>query len=180
MKLKDADKIKEAISRSYKALSLRGERYLSEDAIMMIIDEVPLIVPDNAQPLINTIMEMMPRIAETIMDNIPKAVEKVAENSTWIPIKRRNMTQEEKDQYCEQKGIKKGSFDEWDLKIYECEMPKDGQEILISTKYGVTEDTFRNDPEEGWTLEKHGDFVGVTAWMPKPKQYQEDSQCTIT
>ena len=79
----------------------------------------------------------------------------------WIPVTSRPMTEEEKEQYAEY---------EIDF-IYDCKLPNNGEEVLITTKYGyVTETTFYDDYE--CYFENYEDDGDVLAWMPLPAPYQ--------
>lgn len=78
----------------------------------------------------------------------------------WIPIKTRPLTEEEKEEYPDY------SF------MYDCQMPEDGQQILISTKYGVEFDTCFAD--DGYYLDSDRDWEDVYAWQPLPKPYKEE------
>ncbi len=50
-------------------------------------------------------------------------------------------------------------------------MPEDGQEVLITTKWGtVCEDIYHDDVDSVY-FEDHDDPDDVIAWMPKPKEY---------
>lgn len=59
--------------------------------------------------------------------------------------------------------------------IFDCEMPDDGQEILVATKWGVSTDTCWNDADYGIGLENRGDWDGVLAWAEMPK-YEEETE----
>ena len=83
----------------------------------------------------------------------------------WIPIKTRPMTDEEKEYYSaylfEDNGF-----------IYECPLPNDGQEVLITSKYGsVDKTTFYTDC--GNYFENYEDYDEVIAWKPLPQPYKE-------
>lgn len=81
----------------------------------------------------------------------------------WIPIKTRKPTEEEKEEYpdCE--------F------MYECKLPEDGEEVLVTTWGGNTAlDTFCRD--DGCYFEYGCDEGDVIAWMPKPEPYREERQ----
>lgn len=96
-------------------------------------------------------------------------------DSQWIPITYRPMTVEERIEFAEYYGIE--FCDTLEEKVFDCPMPEDGQEILISGSWGVTEDVADNDiAGEGFTsywLEGNGDWDGVDAWMPKPEPYKK-------
>jgi len=86
--------------------------------------------------------------------------------SEWIPIKYRPTTEEEKKYYEEYTNC---NLEE----MFDCPMPDDGQEILISTRYGtVKADTCVID-EYGCGLEEYDDWEDVIAWMPLPEPYKE-------
>lgn len=93
----------------------------------------------------------------------------------WIPVKYRPMTTEERIEITEYYGIE--YCDTVNENVFDCPMPEDGQEILISTSWGVVEDVADNDiGGEGFTcygLETRGDWDGVDAWMPKPEPYKK-------
>ncbi len=85
------------------------------------------------------------------------------ETSRWIPVKTRPLTEEEKREYADE------GFDF----MYDCLLPDDRQEVLITTKYGYVEKTtfFKDcgDYFEYWQEEED-----VLAWMPKPVPYKEE------
>ena len=79
----------------------------------------------------------------------------------WIPIKTRPMTEEEKEEIGHEYAY-----------MYDCSLPDDGQEVLITDCYGNVEiDTFCRD-EEGVYFEENCDDGEVIAWMPKPEPYK--------
>lgn len=104
---------------------------------------------------------------EDLIDNAP---------DQWIPIKYRPLTVDERIAFAEHYGVE--YCDTLEEKAFDCPMPKDGQEILISTSWGVVEDVADNDIDgEGFIcygLETNGDWDGVDAWMPKPEPYKKE------
>lgn len=94
-------------------------------------------------------------------------------DSQWIPITYRPMTEEEKKKFCEEIGIAEGSLEDWENRVFTCQLPDDGQEILISFGKHVYEDICSLD-EYGCGLENNGDWDGVDAWMPKPEPYKKE------
>lgn len=87
----------------------------------------------------------------------------------WIPIKVRPLTDEEKEYYTEHEYP--ADF----MMMYDCPMPDDGQEVLITTSTGyVTTDTYYID--EGGYFENYCDEGDVKAWMPKPEPYEAESE----
>ena len=90
-----------------------------------------------------------------------------ARPNEWIPIKMRPMTAEERAYFEEHFG----PCLDCEAVMYDCPMPEDGQRILISTRWGVDEDTCDVDGQF-MGLETRGDWNGVLAWMPFPEPYE--------
>ena len=87
---------------------------------------------------------------------------KALEQTRWIPLKTRPMTEEEKEEI---------GFD-FDY-MYDCPLPDYGQEVLITDCYGNVEiDTFYRD-YDGVYFEENCDDGEVVAWMPLPQPYTE-------
>lgn len=78
----------------------------------------------------------------------------------WIPFTKRELTTEEKEEHPE-----------WDY-IMDCELPDDGEEILVSNGKFVWSDTFINDGD-GCYLDGDTELDGC-AWMPLPGPYGAD------
>lgn len=84
------------------------------------------------------------------------------QQTSWIPIKTRPMTEEEKEEIGHEYAF-----------MYDCPLPEDGQEVLITDCYGNVEiDTFYRD-YEGFYFENNCDDGEVIAWMPKPEGHKE-------
>ena len=100
---------------------------------------------------------------QTVEDVKKEAAEEY--NSSWIAIKTRPMTEEEKEYYSEYLFEGNGL-------IYECPLPDDGQEVLITSKYGsVDKTTFYTDC--GNYFENYEDYDEVIAWRPLPEPFKE-------
>ena len=80
----------------------------------------------------------------------------------WIPFKRRPLTDEEQQEYPD-----------WAY-IFDCLLPDDEEEILLSNGKHVWTDTFINDGE--CYLDGGDDIDEGMAWMPLPKPYREDGE----
>lgn len=100
-----------------------------------------------------------------------KAIQKL--KAGWIPVTYRPMTEEEAKKFCEELGIKEGSLEDWEKRVFTCRLPDDGQEILTSFGKYVREDICSWD-EYGCGLENNGDWDGIDAWMPKPEPYKKE------
>jgi hypothetical protein len=98
---------------------------------------------------------------------------KEGQNSQWIPVTYRPMTEEEEKELCEKLGIEEGSLEDWEKRVFTCHLPDDGQEILTSFGRYVQEDICSWD-EYGCGLENNGDWDGIDAWMPKPEPYKKE------
>ena len=95
---------------------------------------------------------------------LQKAIDLMESQPSWIPVTYHKITEEERK--------REGYPEEWDY-IYDGELPKNGQETLITTCFGrVALDTYYNDDESYW--ESYSDFDDVKAWMPKPAPYKEE------
>lgn len=91
------------------------------------------------------------------------------EKIVWHEITVRPLTNDEKVEYAE-RGYADYEIPEY---IFSCEMPKDGQEILVATSWGVSQDMCMGDCDDVGnnmsSLEDHGDWDGVKAWAAMPK-----------
>ena len=76
----------------------------------------------------------------------------------WIPFTKRPLTDEEKQEYPD-----------WTY-IFDCPLPDDEEEILLSNGTYVWTDTFINDGE--CYLDGGDDIDDGMAWMPLPKPYK--------
>ena len=79
-------------------------------------------------------------------------------DAEWIPFKKRPLTDEEKQEYPD-----------WTY-IFDCPLPDDEEEILLSNGKYVWTDTFINDGE--CYLDGGDDIDDGMAWMPLPKPYK--------
>lgn len=97
----------------------------------------------------------------------------------WIPITFRPFTEEELRDYCEKWSVKPEDVTDREGWVYNCPLPDDGEEVLITTKvWGYVKiDTFHADPD-GFYFEDHEDPDEVAAWMrlPEPFGGEQDEQ----
>lgn len=93
---------------------------------------------------------------------IPTAI--LDAQTRWIPIKWHDCTDEEREEY---------GFAEEIVAVFDCEMPNDKQEILVTTSSGYVEkDVCYID--DGFSLDSGYDWIeDITAWMPLPEPYAE-------
>ena len=97
---------------------------------------------------------------EDDLEAIDMAIEALSAEAVqeWIPFKKRPLTDEEKQEYPD-----------WTY-IFDCPLPDDEEEILLSNGKYVWTDTFINDGE--CYLDGGDDIDEGMAWMPLPKPYK--------
>lgn len=99
---------------------------------------------------------------KSLVENAPSVTSK---QIRWIPIKTRQMTEEEKEEIGHEYAY-----------MYDCPLPDDGQDVLITDCYGYVEvDTFCSDCL-GVYFENNCDDGEVVAWMPLPEPYKEGEE----
>ena len=98
-----------------------------------------------------------------------RLVDEIEDKQQWIPIKTRPMTEDERQYFEEQVGVE---FSDDDAVFFDCPMPDDGQEILVSYRKWICMDKCEIDCG-CYGLEGNGDWDGVVAWMPLPDLYKE-------
>lgn len=129
---------------------------ISRTRLLQHIDECIAGSPQAQSPIIKAVLLAI-RCAIVQMSRVDSGIE-------WHKVSTRPLTQEEKD-YYEDIGIEAEE-------IFNCEMPDDGQEILVATSWGVDKDICCSDPDYGIGLEGRGEWDGVLAWAEIPK-YEE-------
>ena len=106
-------------------------------------------------------------LIKSMLDDMPP-VKPQEPKTRWIPIKTRPLTNKEKEEYADL-GYSEDSIDS----MYDCPLPDDGEEVLITTRYDeVITDTFYRD--YGCYFETYCDKDDVKAWMPKPEPYKAE------
>lgn len=98
---------------------------------------------------------------------IEKGIEALEQEPKWISITSRPMTEEEKEHYKTHPEYQD------DCRIFNCKLPDDGQEVLISVYGGAEVDTFIQDTDDGCYFEGR-DIDEVDAWMPLPQPYKAE------
>jgi len=88
----------------------------------------------------------------------------LAGKNVWIPIEFRSITEEEIKYYKD--------YNINSTMIYDCHLPDDGEEVLVTTPWGVDKTTFFNDDEYGAYFECYEDYGDVLAWMPLPERWE--------
>lgn len=83
--------------------------------------------------------------------------------NNWIPFTVRELDEEERKEHPD-----------W-CYIMDCQVPDDGEEILVTNGKYVWIDTFCED--DGFYLDGGNELVEeVTAWMPLPEPYNKDME----
>lgn len=91
-------------------------------------------------------------------DALSQAIEAM-EKTEWRPITRRERKEGEQEYFSG------ANF------IYDCDLPENGQDILVTDGKRTWADTYFDD--EGPELDSQQDFDRLTAWMPYPKPYRK-------
>lgn len=103
---------------------------------------------------------------DQLHDEAADAIEELSKPK-WIKIESRPMDDEERKYYSELYGY---DLDDHEAVIYCCQLPENGQEVLVCNVYGhIWLDTFDNDPDYGVGFETNGDMDGLIAWMSLPQ-----------
>lgn len=89
-----------------------------------------------------------------------KIVSRFDKEIKWTEFKICEMTEEEKEAFpnC--------------CFMLDCEIPEDGQDILVSDGMNVWADVFYYGGSDGCGLEGRGDIEDGMAWMPMPKPFK--------
>ena len=107
-----------------------------------------------------------PRFCEVIRSAIEERPQ-----GEWAQITFRPMDDEEYEEF-----IKHSDCPKEECKVYNCRMPEDGQEVLITTSWGtVCIDIYHIDVDSCF-FEDHDDSDDVIAWMPLPKPFEAEVQ----
>lgn len=88
------------------------------------------------------------------------------EPNKWIPLIKRPMTEEEREEYEGMEGVT-------DYMILNCSLPEDGQEVLVCYGSYVFMDIFHNDDN---CYFEEVDINEAEAWMPLPLPYKAESE----
>lgn len=132
---------------------------VNNGAELIDIEVVPLDAIDNAPP-VEPEKEIIPVCNVTFdKDQLQEIVDKAIKGLQWIPITMRPIEEDEKIDFPD------ATF------MFDCPMPENGEEILITTKYGVEFDTCYND--DGYYLDSNRSWDEVLAWMPLPEAYKK-------
>lgn len=108
--------------------------------------------------------------AEEIAEAFDVAFRALEQEPKWIPIKTRKLTDAEEQDMLENSNY----FYNY---MFDCQLPEDGEEVLITTSTGeVTTTTFYDEGLDGCYFEFYEDDGDVIAWMPKPKSYKTESE----
>lgn len=106
--------------------------------------------------------ELDPSVPVQIVESIRHGKE-----NRWIPMTTRPMAEEEREYYREWSGVEEAM-------IFDCPLPDDGQEVLVSWGGMVGVDVFVNDCDGCYFEGVDIDYV--QAWMPLPEPYKPESE----
>ena len=107
-------------------------------------------------------------ISASAIEEVVDAVKHGEEFKGWVPIKLRKLKKDEKPIYKNMPYVS-------ETMIYDCPLPEDGQDVLITTnRGGVDHDYFVSDAVDGCYFENWYDVGDVVAWMPLPEPYKKE------
>lgn len=155
MRLGDLDNLKEVINDLFKT----GE--YDCNSVLKAIDSAPIV---EAYPFeqVQELVKLNQQFAQEI-ENLKRS------QSEWIPITFREADDDEYKEFLKRYD----DIPREECKVYDCRMPDDGQEVLVTTCGGyVCEDIFCADPD-AYGFENCSDPGDAIAWMPKPESYQK-------
>lgn len=143
-------------------------RIFSYEYILELIDNAPTaLFPLTVRVVDKVTDEDIETIKRLMKDYQPQIIN--IENE-WIPITFRQANEDEYKEFIERFE----DIPREECKVYDCRMPDDGQEVLITTSWGaVCEDTYHTDDDLAG-FEDHDDPDDVIAWMPKPEAYKKE------
>ena len=105
-------------------------------------------------------------VAKDMLLKGPEYPDRESPIKMWTPIRTRPLTDEEKEYYSD--------YSEDIEFIYDCILPEDDEEVLITTKNGdVAMTIFYRTSSCDCYFEYYEDEGDVIAWMPKPIGYKE-------
>lgn len=108
---------------------------------------------------------------EDMQNNYDAGAAYEAAKHDWIPIKMRPGTDEEYEEFSQY-----GDCPREDFRVFECQLPEDDQEVLVTTRWGdVCIDIWHRDVDCCY-FENNSDDGDVIAWMPKPEGYKPEVQ----
>lgn len=124
----------------------------------------------NREEAIDILVGVIATNSEEENEALDMAIEALSAKDEWIPIRWHEITDEERERESYPK--------DWVVHI-DCEMPCDGDEILVQTKSGyIRWDVCYEDGEfsldSGW-----GWIEDIVAWMPLPEPYEEEPERTM-
>lgn len=150
------------------AISGRTREFEGEKWIRVLEVRESLQTMPSAQPYTEAEIQKMQDLEQV---EIQKAFELgKSEANMWIPVKYRPMDSEEREYWEDQFGEE---LADEDAVMFDCPMPEDGQEILVSYRKWINMDKCEIDGG-CYGLEGNGDWEDVLAWMPLPEPYREE------
>lgn len=102
------------------------------------------------------------------------AIKALESQPQWIPVKTRDMAAGEIANLREKCDYFDSDYaDFW---CYDCPLPNDQQDVLITTRWGISLVTFCCDSDDGCSFDDYTDRDDVMAWMPLPEPYSKEEQ----
>ena len=166
-----AEMLRNGCLESIEALMAEGEIYdidyqqpsedcISRKEVLDYLDKMPSELTSDGRRMVRrrTLEEY---ISDTLLSVTPQ-------QTRWIPIKTRPMTEEEKEHFSEYADSRCDD----NYTMLDCPLPDDGQEVIVSSNGYVGTDIFCRDSADGCYFEGY-DIDDVDAWMSLPQPYTE-------
>lgn len=99
-----------------------------------------------------------------MLEQFQSDLEQDEKENGWIPVKYHQISEKEREEESISNDIQY---------MFDCKMPDDGQEILVTNGETTWRDTSFIDCD-GYYLDSNYDWIEITAWQPLPEPYKED------
>ena len=104
------------------------------------------------------------KVIQDMIEQLLTDLEQDEKENGWIPVKYHQISEKERAEESVSNDIQY---------MLDCEMPDDGQEILVTNGETTWQDTSFIDCD-GYYLDSGYDWIEITAWRPLPEPYKED------
>lgn len=149
-----------------------GEEWIRTSDVKQSLNDVPTVESEVKKVPIAHVTFDAEKLKE-LTNDIVKRIEngEIVLQSAWIPIKMRPGTDEEYEEFSQY-----GDCPREDFRVFECPLPDDDQEVLVTTRWGtVCIDVWHRDVDCCY-FEDYSDDDDVIAWMPLPEPYKKPEQ----
>ena len=119
---------------------------------------------DWMQDIVNKYKLVTARDFLEMIEQLQEDLEQDEKEDGWIPVKYHQISEKEHAEESISKDIHY---------MFDCKMPDDEQEILVTNGKSTWQDMCCID-SDGYYLDSNYDWIEITAWRPLPEPYKED------